>query len=100
MPDARAFVLRIADVSGTLLQSTVPRPAIAGHFVKSYDPDAHDGRGDLVGTLRLEEALRFPTAAAAFEFYRQQSKVRPLREDGRPNRPATAFSIELVPLEG
>lgn len=68
----------------------------AGKFVKTYDPDANDGRGLLVGTFDPDEAIRFDGAVAALEFWRQQSTVRPLRPDGKPNRPLTAATVALV----
>jgi len=63
------------------------------------DVEAHDGRGDARLTADLDDALQFPTAEAALAFWRQASTTRPTRPDGKPNRPLTAFSIELVDLE-
>jgi hypothetical protein len=44
-------------------------------------------------------ALRFPTGAAALECWRRQSPTHPFRPDGEPNRPLTAFSVEIVPAD-
>ena len=65
-----------------------------GQYLISCDVDAFDGRGDArFGSL--DEALRFEDHRAAFEYWRRQSTVRPLRADGRPNRPLTAFTVEI-----
>jgi hypothetical protein len=67
--------------------------ALVGWWLKSFDPEAFDGRGDALFTDRPDLALRFETLGEAFELWRRQSRCRPLREDGEPNRPLTAFSV-------
>lgn len=67
----------------------------AGSYVAEYDPDAHDGFGYVRGTSNIAEAKPFASAAEALGFYRQTSTVRPLRGDGRPNRPLTAFTVSI-----
>lgn len=69
-------------------------------YVEDYDPNAFDGRGDLMVTDDPEAALRFPSHHEALLFYRQ-SALPPhhLRADGAPNRPLTAFSIQAIPLD-
>lgn len=69
----------------------------AGAFVKTYDPDAHGGIGEMHATFNRNEAKKFETLQEAVEFWRQQSTVRPLRWDDKPNRPLTAFTVEYVP---
>lgn len=68
-----------------------------GKYVKAYDPNARDGRGHITGTDDRTQALKFENAGDAFSFWRQQSTVRPLRPDGRPNKPLTAYHIEIMP---
>lgn len=68
-----------------------------GLFLREYDPDAHDGRGVITGTRQREHALQFADPGAALACWRQTSKVRPLRPDGRPNRPLTAYTVEVQP---
>ena len=76
------------------------RAAAEGLYLKSYDPDANEGKGRIVWTASLGEAARFATAADAWVCWRQQSTVRPTRPwDGRPNRPATQFSVIITPAE-
>src|SRR5882672_5929531 len=70
-----------------------------GLYVASYDPDARDGHGAVTGTADRTQALHFETPADAFTFWRQPSTVRPLRPDGRPNKPLTAFHIEIMPSD-
>jgi len=67
-----------------------------GLFLVSYDPDANDGRGQVEWTDNVNRAMRFPDTISAFRFYRQTSKLRPTRADGKPNRPLTAFNIEVL----
>lgn len=63
-------------------------------WIRSGDVDAHDGFGDGEVTHEPLEALRFADGSAALGFWRTQSTVRPYRDDGRPNRPLTAMTIE------
>ena len=65
-----------------------------GQYLMSYDVDAHDGRGTAAFTDDLTQALTFHTIGDAIDTWRTQSTVRPKRDDGMPNRPLTAFSME------
>lgn len=71
-----------------------------GLYLSYYDPDALEGFGAAEWTDDVSKALRFDKASQAIEFWRQQSRARPFRHDGQPNRPLTAFSVEVVRLEG
>lgn len=70
-----------------------------GKYVVSYDPDGMAGFGTLRTSLDPREAITFPDGVAATEFWRRPSTVLPLRPDGRPNRPLTAYSFETLTLE-
>lgn len=72
---------------------------VIGNYLKSYDAEAHDGRGSAIFTPHVEEALKFDSAVDALECWRTQSKTRPLRDDGKPNRPLTAFNITPERIE-
>jgi hypothetical protein len=85
-----AYVIRILGAEGPI---TEQHGEPAGLYLSALDVDAYDGLGYAAATRVLDNALRFPTYEAAFEAWRQQSRVRPLRPDGKPNRPATAFSV-------
>lgn len=71
----------------------------AGQWLKSFDHEAFNGRGHGEFTDRLEDAMRFASSTEAFEFWRRQSKVRPWRPDGKPNKPMTALTVVIDPLE-
>lgn len=73
--------------------------APVGEYLESYDPDANNGRGSASWTPDPARALRFADAASAWELWRRPSRVRPLRTDGRPNRPLTAFTVEIAELD-
>jgi hypothetical protein len=64
-----------------------------GQYLKSYDPEAHDGHGDCEWTGDKAEAVVYPSYLAAFEAWRAIPASRPERGDGRPNRPLTTFSV-------
>jgi hypothetical protein len=66
-----------------------------GQWVKDYDPDARDGLGEVFPTPDLAQAKRFATVREALKFYSQVSRVWPVRPDGKPNRPLTAFTVEF-----
>jgi hypothetical protein len=73
----------------------------AGEYVVSYDPDYHlpDGSydgGDLVTTPLIEKAGIF-TPEEAMATYQASPKCdcHRLRPDGEPNRPLTAFDVEM-----
>lgn len=85
-------VIRCVGLAGT---TQTGQGAPVGAYLVEYDPDAHDGRGGATWTEHLMWARRFDDAAAALEFWRQPSTVRPTREDGEPNRPLTAFTVEV-----
>ena len=69
-----------------------------GLWLKAYDPDAQDGHGTIVGTKHRANAMQFTDMAAAMRCWRQPSTARPTRPDGKPNRPLTAFTIEVEQL--
>jgi len=86
------------DLSGW--QDSHSSPAPIGQYLKSYDPNAHGGRGTAEWTVDIAKAMVFPNPTALLRFWKQISKVQPIRPDGKPNRPLTAFSILVEPSEG
>lgn len=68
-------------------------------YLCSYDPDARGGEGAVVWTDDLGAAQRFPSVFEAGEEWRRQSTVQPLRRDGRPNRPLSAFTVTFVHVD-
>jgi len=76
---------------------------VAGRFLVSYDPDYHlpDGSydgGKLITTADREKATEFPTVAEAMRVWRSgpSCPCHKTRPDGKPNRPLTAFTVEVV----
>ena len=67
-------------------------------YIKSFDVEAKDGHGHVVTTEKRDEALTFPSAREALIFLWQEPKCRPIRPDGKPNRPLTAFTVEIINL--
>lgn len=69
-------------------------------WLSYYDPDAGDDTrtGLIDASENPAKALRFADAAAATACWRQQSTRVPLRLDGEPNRPLTAFTVEVMRL--
>jgi len=88
-----AVVIRIIYLGGS--DTYFPDPQAEGYYIKSHDPDAFNGLGHLVTTMDRDKAKTFSSLEAAVRFYKQQSTVRPLRPDGKPNRPLTAYTISL-----
>jgi hypothetical protein len=74
-------------------------PDVTGMALEWSDVDAEGGRGASAFTLAPERAQRFPNAGAVMEEWKRQSTVRPLRHDGKPNRPLSAFTISPRRLE-
>lgn len=91
-----SYGIRIVEAVGAV-QVTEGSPRV-GHWVKEYDPDAHGGQGFVDVTEDEGEALEFSTAAAAWDCWKQQSTIRPYREDGKPNRPLTAITVMVEEL--
>ena len=67
----------------------------SGQFLRDFDHEAHDGRGEGEFTSDIEKAKEFANLVEAIEFWRRVPKCRPLRPDGKPNRPLTATTCEF-----
>ena len=70
-----------------------------GRYVSRYNPDAHDGLGQVWTVADPRDAKQFATPQEAYLFLKQTSSVKPKREDGRPNRPITAFTVTVFDWE-
>lgn len=72
---------------------------VVGLWIAGLDPDASEGRGSAVLTPDPGRAARWDSAAEALAGWQQVHPTHPVREtDGRPNRPLTAYSVELAVL--
>lgn len=69
-----------------------------GQWVADYNPDAKEGRGLVISTRYAAKAKRFASASDAYVFVGQQSTIAPLRSDGKPNRPLTAWTVSIEAL--
>lgn len=90
------IVIKCAAMPGVAHHPSVGSPA--GLFLKSYDPEAYDGRG-WADWGNLDDAMRFSSSGEAWILWRSVSFTRPRRPDGAPNRPLTAFTIEVADEE-
>jgi hypothetical protein len=63
-------------------------------WLQAYDPEFADGIGKAVETTDPAKARTFPSFEAVMETWKTRSKTRPTRDDGRPNRPLTAYTIQ------
>lgn len=79
---------------------------VDGQYVVDYDPTwINDVTRDSAGwalmvktlrtTLDINKAKKFADAGDALLYWKMQSPNRPLRPDGKPNRPLTAFTAEI-----
>jgi hypothetical protein len=89
------YALKIVGVPIALTHT----PFEVGHYVKVYQANGNYGRGFLETTDDLDKAIHFADAHAALECWRAISTTHPKRPDGKPNRPLTAFSVELIKLD-
>jgi hypothetical protein len=66
-------------------------------WLAAFDPEADDGRGRIELTSDRALAMSFKSYRDAFATYQRVPKCHPVREsDGRPNRPLTAYTIEIL----
>lgn len=81
-----------------IIQAHTP-PDIEDQYLVSFDFDAMNGTGFGIFTDKPEHAMRFNTLRDAMEFWLTASTVKPLRPDGKPNRPLTASTISVFKIE-
>jgi hypothetical protein len=84
-----------------LVGGGIPEGMVAGlmdQYVVKYDPDGPEGVL-LLTSPDVGEALLFDSGTDAYRLWRMQSVTRPLRDDGRPNRPLTALTVLIDQVE-
>lgn len=84
------FVMRIMDVPG-------PFPDGTAVYLFSFDL-SDDPRGRFQMTLNPGDAMQFEGFLGVMEAWGSVSPLVPVRDDGKPNKPLTIFTIEPVPL--
>lgn len=82
----------------TYLMKMLSPPELAGKFLKSFDFDAGGGTGYGVFTSNPLRAKHFRDGGAVMQYWKTISKKKPLRSDGKANRPLSASTIEIVNL--
>lgn len=93
-----AYGIRLVALQGIHFPgSGQPQP---GDWLQEWDVEFAGGRGMAVWTDDVRKAHRFLSHEDALKAYRQQSRIAPTRPwDGRPNRPLTAYTVSVEPLE-
>lgn len=91
------YVIRCVGMPGFSRSASAGIPV--GEYLKSYDPEAHSGSGWAEWTHNLDEAQTFPESIAAFRHWQSVPASRPTRPDGHPNKPLTAFTIEILSVD-
>lgn len=90
---SKQYGIKVLDLAGTTVQPN--RQVPVGKWLSKADVDYAGGRGMADFSIFPTQALRFDSMQEAWAFWQQQSTVKPLREDGQPNRPLTAFTVEV-----
>jgi len=92
------FVMRLIEV---MQPGASPTP-YDGQFLQEYDPNrdgiSPDGKrmlAHLVCTPEPREAMRFANPGIAWQQWLLVDERNPVRPDGKPNRPLSAFSISI-----
>jgi hypothetical protein len=71
---------------------------VANMYLLSFDFNADDGQGMGVFTDDLGVAKKFDAPSEAMAFWNTISTVKPFREDGKPNKPMTSSTVEILPV--
>ena len=70
-----------------------------GSYLEWYDPNIPDDTKPMMQfTYDIKKAKRFERAVEAMHEWNRIRDVDPIRPDGKPNKPLTAFTIEVVSL--
>lgn len=79
------------------------RTAYDGQYIVEYDPDRTgcdpDGRpmlAHVITTPDRTKAKRYADAGEAWADWSRVSRLWPRRPDGQPNRPLTAYTVEIT----
>ena len=74
-----------------------------GQWVKEYNPstDGTDPAGQAIGCLLVTTSdptqARLYGMSEVLEVWRRVDSRNPVRPDGKPNRPLTAYTVEITP---
>jgi hypothetical protein len=67
-------------------------------YLKSFNPEVSPVHG-VVMTDDVREAMLFRTIADVLALWNTQSATVPFRDDGKPNKPLTAFTVSPREIE-
>lgn len=70
-----------------------------GRFLVAWNPHQPYGTLAVTSTDDISKARRFSGVFRAISDARTISRVQPRRPDGLPNRPLSALTFEVVPVE-
>lgn len=85
------LVLHTAGIPDSDVRARVPSWEPSSYLV-DYDPDK--GLESLVVSRDLADARRFDGMLEAMDLWQTVDPHTPVRPDGKPNRPLTAFTVE------
>lgn len=91
MPKPKNDFVFVMKIAGSPLGPT----SEDGKYVSYYDPHAHQRRGEIQTVDDPQEALQFDNLEDLHTCWAQTSGMRP---DNKPNRPLTAYNIEILPI--
>jgi hypothetical protein len=69
-------------------------------YVQEYDPSGGSAPDEcvLVTTPDITRAKHYPSIVEGWEDWKRVDTRAPVRADGKPNRPLTAFSVTFDPV--
>lgn len=73
--------------------------AFENQYLRNYVHETNDGQGYGYYTFDLNKAMRFDDMKAAIRFWQQVPACHPLCENGLPNRPMMAITMEFLSLD-
>jgi hypothetical protein len=92
------YIIRIIELASKQKGELTLRERF-GEYIFFEDVDYATDIGEVKLTPFLQEAMKFKTPVEALNKYREVNPNRPTREDGKANRPITAFTIEVAKEE-
>jgi len=84
-------------MTGPVVMRALDGP-LAGEYLVRYDPEADGGRGYVETTREREKARRF-SFTEAWQTLGTVPRCKPVRPDGKPNRPLTATRWQFLSVE-
>lgn len=87
------YVIQVIDTAIPGLE-----PGCEDKFIASYS-EWEDGTFHIELVEQAEDAMQFNALHIAVKFWQTQSWSKPIRPDDKPNRPMTAYTVEILPFE-